>query len=75
VHVDEPRLVVVRHIRDRDDIDVRAMAPVQWTVPAGAPCDLGDLHTADVDDVHVDRGPSHAVVLGEDEAAEAVQVT
>ncbi len=51
------------------------MTPVQRATPTGEPHDLGDIRTANVDDVHVDRGSSHAVMLGENEAAEAVQVT
>lgn len=51
------------------------MAAVERTAPAGASRDVGDLRPAHVHDVHVNRGSRHAVVLGQDEAAEAVQDT
>ena len=47
---------------------------MQRTSATGSARDPGDVDAADINDVHIDRGPRHPVVFRQHEAAEAVKV-
>ena len=74
VHRLEPGVVVVWHIRDRDDVDVDAMPLVQRAASARQAGDCRLVGASALQYVDVARCAHEPVVLGEHEAAHAVQL-